>query len=149
MQRPQYRECRLTNSHNTKTPDGYVASAILQQKKEKKKKTHQKLFFISLLPTIKGSLCTIKREIRAEVAKSAESIKHGCCFIDGKMKQIGKCLKSCILFEDGQIMIAVAAKKGTFLWAESLTMVIVNKKLSLFYKSWLYQVSNCKIKISG
>lgn len=37
---------------------------------------------------------------------------------------------------------------GTFLlslWAESLTLVIVNKKLSLFYKSWLYRVSNCKI----
>lgn len=115
------------------------------------------MFFINLLPTIKGSLCTIKREIRAEVAKSAvpltESIKHGCCFTDRKMKQIGKCLKSCILFEDGQMMIAVAAKKwlwsyGTFLlslWAESLTLVIVNKKLSLFYKSWLYRVSNCKI----
>lgn len=113
MKRPQYRECRLTNSHNTKTPDGYVASAILEKKK-KKKKTHQKLFFINLLTTIKGSLCTIKREIRAEVAKSAvpltESIKHGCCFTDRKMKQIGKCLKSCILFEDGQMMIAVAAK---------------------------------------
>lgn len=45
MKRPQYRECRLTNSHNTKTPDGYVASAILGEKKEEEEENTPKIVF--------------------------------------------------------------------------------------------------------